>query len=788
MRFTDADLAQGFPQDQPAQTTYGPYQTAEHHGSAFQIHHPDEGLSPYSHSAVPATRPNSAAAVRGSPEYGIRELEAQQPGGYGQETGVIGGSNVQFGPATKSYYDNDKWAMTVSGMSQEIVPDMDPLQRKRHSDNPPFIKPLPDGDFLPGLLTTLSFIPAFKAFVLTEMAHPRQDHYDPNWYSGNDLSDWANTKDKSPEEERFDVLHETQKIFAFLHATHRAYGSAQTLINLKYVTDVELASHVPATGQTAWLNKFLAAWETSAATVEGMDEAETLFSSVFSNTPDGFDVAAEATELHFRCITCPVQNPRGNDKCSLYDVLDEHIWSIDPDGSTNHTPSVEHPPAICLLHLTQGDTLLKGLNVDVPSHWYVDRYLGINKAGTKRMRQSVAEHKRKIEDYNDQQDAVKVFKLPGTDTAVDARKLLDTVMPMFRPDEGEGLEKSGLNHVDASPKKVERDLRIAEELKTICDTIDSKLEMLEAQKAMAKAEIAKLSTLLKANAGSDEPQPEHGFSLQGLCTGSTVTYVREARKAEQLIDVEETMDNEVPWEQEKDWWRIEYTNAPTYTLERVSQSQALKAASEDSRSVLLIYTQDALSHQHLSPIEIPEHLQAWIEKDNAAFEEEIKGAEETAKNAEVWAANYPGTYTYKYDGGRTTPDEKRPQWDRNNVPYQDYDMQGSNGIAADREKSFEEMSAAEALAHTDRPTYTVANGLPDSADEGENDVEMTERGHGGSPLVATHEGSAARTFRDDMTVGEDDAAPVHPADHGLASESVKERVMKSVEHENFAGE
>ena len=99
-----------------------------------------------------------------------------------QESGVIGNSGPHFGPATKSYYDNSKWAITLAGSStHEFIPDVEINQRKREEGGPAFIKPLPSGDYLSALFTILHSIPLVRnAFLSPENLLPNYG-YNRNW-------------------------------------------------------------------------------------------------------------------------------------------------------------------------------------------------------------------------------------------------------------------------------------------------------------------------------------------------------------------------------------------------------------------------------------------------------------------------------------------------------------------------------------------------------------------------------------------------------------------------------
>ena len=75
--------------------------------------------------------------------------------------------------------------------------------------------------------------------------------------------------------------------------------------------------------------------------------------------------------------------------------------------------------------------------------------------------------------------------------------------------------------------------------------------------------------------------------------------------------------------QDYQWWRLEYitTSATPVQTTKVTETEALTAASSDSRKALLIYASDRAVSYQSSPL--PKQLHNFVRADNLAFQAEL---------------------------------------------------------------------------------------------------------------------------------------------------------------------
>ncbi|KAF2457037.1 hypothetical protein BDY21DRAFT_371879 [Lineolata rhizophorae] len=250
---------------------------------SFQIDHAPDKLNAFNPSAAP-TRPPSRASQR-APDYNVDAIRGLFPKrrkisndaymsylptplgndsstitGGNQEMGVVGGDGtvapgIYFGPATKSSYDNS-WALVptsggAASTTLEVIPDPDPPQRRRGGTGsgraPAFLKPLPEGDRLPAMVSTIATIPLVRRALFNHAPVLEDYGYDPNWWSGAQVTapevidlaaDEADVFSISPNVGAHAILHETQRLVAFLQGTNRAYGSAEPLSRLPRMASI----------------------------------------------------------------------------------------------------------------------------------------------------------------------------------------------------------------------------------------------------------------------------------------------------------------------------------------------------------------------------------------------------------------------------------------------------------------------------------------------------------------------------------------------------------------------
>lgn len=449
---------------------------------------------------------------------------------------MVGSSGVQFGPATREYYEQNQWAMTTVSST---VPDPPPAQRKREPGEPAFMKPMASQDYLPSLLTILQAIPAAHNALLMK-SHLLPDYgKDPQWWSGNPiaLSQTIDLDNQQENNTQLDIIYETQRIIAFLDYTDRAYASVEPLNKIHDTNGSD--------GDTE-VTRFLEAWHNAATHLQPGAGIERLFETKAQEARAG-DVSDE----NFKCFT-PILSNRGNDApASLYDVLDETIWANDLDGSNDVHASISSIADILVMVVKQPDSTATGLNMIIPVSWYADRYLKQNEARAKQMRKDRAEKEKKLMEIDAQSKKLSKFQYNGTSGS--SLELLEVAMSAM------AMESLSLTGEAVANPHSERDARLHRQIQGVYDRVKNKLEMLKTQEDEARKAYEELSNLLKTPS-EGEVSPEVKYELCGISTDPAVTYIKNRRNinADNGMDEAVELGNAEAARFSSDWWRIHY--------------------------------------------------------------------------------------------------------------------------------------------------------------------------------------------------------------------------------------
>ncbi|KAF2095002.1 hypothetical protein NA57DRAFT_59759 [Rhizodiscina lignyota] len=590
---------------------------------AFQIDY--AANDQYPRSGAP-TRPPSRVSQNSSTKGAASGSPRADPfdGGamyQSQEMGVVGGTGTQFGPATRDYYDNKSWAMTLANPSAvEVIPDPGALQRKREDHEPCFMKPLTNGDYLPSLVTILHSIPMSREALTFSSNTLASYGSDEDWWRGTAIRPRiiVHADEAEPVDHGEEVIRETQRLMAFLEASARSYGSVEVLSQLK-----ALDANSQAESAKTLCDRFLVAWETSAARLE-----PALFANgyLFRSTAAEFVSAGDfREEQNFWCLNLVLENSGKGARITLYDLLDTAIWGNDPDGTKAEEQSIIQASPVLVMRVNQPDAAANGLNMEVPLTWYVDRYMHEHSLATKVMRRNKAKCYLEIQRLEGKQEQLKTFVSPTTGKTFNVKEMLAVSKSAFEPRrktnvDGESKEDGIVEETEEmdteSPRYTIPELPpkpdVVAQLQAISDNIDRKLERLEQEKAKATVELERFSALFKEPSEYESQNPNARYNLCGLATDSRTTFVLRRAK-EQLVTMEEGEPDQ------NQWWKLHYTNDPEITKTKVEEKDVIKAA-EAGREVLLVYASGgAITDRDFV---LPEALKAFVDTDNAIFEAE----------------------------------------------------------------------------------------------------------------------------------------------------------------------
>jgi len=352
-----------------------------------------------------------------------------------QESGVIDGSGAlkpYFGPAREEYRDTAAWAMVpVSSMvpvtkSVEYIPDASIFHQSRDPHIPAFIKPIPNQDYLPALLTILHTIPLYRNALLTPQVSIDNYWRGEDWWKGG-VTAIARTVDTTSGAEpsyELDLLYEVQRLMAFLDKTTRSYASLDSLFQLDAWKESRLGQDEPSDLDDDAL-KFLIIW--AWAYQQHVPDAR-LDGSLRSSINAG-GMLQRSFLLDANVV------PRGDIvDLHLYDVLDDSFF----ESSTQHAHITDISDVLVLRLNASKDGA--SLDCTIPATLYADRYLETNRDAVDAMFAERRQIEEQLTNISHEVDKVKFHK-PQKQTSyakpMETLTMLKTSMKAF------GLESRG---------------------------------------------------------------------------------------------------------------------------------------------------------------------------------------------------------------------------------------------------------------------------------------------------------------------------------------------------------
>lgn len=321
-----------------------------------------------------------------------------------QESGIIGGdvNEKKFGPATRTEYEQDQWAMvpTKAQATTQQMPELLPSGRKRPLGAPAFLRGTGDHR-LAAIVTILNQIPLARNALLSCGSPARNYGYNNEWWDGKAIvrqdnlgtaaqDDWAATSQGHP-----DFHHEVHRLIAFLDNTDRAYGSVDGLASTSAIDP----NHGFRYGTLDYEERFfevLKAEYEECGNVElkplmGLAKTERAMKPAPEQESPGMPVDAAANqstesdtgdEAVFDFLTVPLQESQSQTVTTLYDALDTIFWSdaFSTDTFPSETSNMAFIDEIGEFFIVRfgGNGLCRPC--DIPTTFYADRYVEARKA------------------------------------------------------------------------------------------------------------------------------------------------------------------------------------------------------------------------------------------------------------------------------------------------------------------------------------------------------------------------------------------------------------------------
>ncbi|KAM5342343.1 hypothetical protein ACJ41O_013309 [Fusarium nematophilum] len=597
--------------------------------------------------------PNSHAQEEDEIQRAIRE-SAQEAGITlpEHESGITepSASAPHFGPANRSDYDQNSWALIPLGPAEASSANEPlPSQRKRGQDAPAMVV-LSDanaGDHkLGGIVTILHEIPIARNALLGIGKSAASYGHRSDWWNGKEiLSPEVLSKMSSElrwndqEDEKIAFVEEVHRLMAFLDSTERGYGSVAVLTDLLR----------PSRNGGIERQFFELLTERFPDPMKPVVQIAAL--ARFHGDSLGYD------EARFGILEMEQVRTEYSGIKTLYEALDHVMWS-DTLGWDEIRPESK-----MAFFKEMGEVLVLNISgdgpedsIEIPAELYPERYLTTRKDEARRLQYGWCDTKREINRLMGEKD--RIYQLQNewkNDKFKDKRDLIKKASEQWAEYKNyleslarfQAMEKSGFD-TDKYPDyraapcdmddktqqqhhKVDEVIRFSGELLA---NLEERVKGLDAELEQIKAKQRALGRLLTVpdKPGRPKPMTCKKYLLRGVATAPHIIYVCQREEAD-LIDLD--AEERKPSDQ---WWRLEFTpkedeavKAEKIEIERVFRDMWL-----ETKKPLLVYaTEEALStpKQPLSS-----QLERFVKAENKAFRQELN--QEKAEEIETRRATF----------------------------------------------------------------------------------------------------------------------------------------------------
>jgi len=367
--------------------------------------------------------------------------------------------------------------------SKEYVPDAELAERVRQPGQPVFLKPIPQGDFLPSLVTILHTIPSCREMLL-DLAHLENYGYNSHWWEGELIDTPEHNLIHTDDAINHELVYEVQRLMAFLEATKRSYGSAEALSQL-----TQRGQPLDKSATEPLFARFMSCLE-NAAQSEGEQDSTSMFRIRRIGSETGKWTTQES------CYVSITEQDFGmNPESELYEVLDRHVWGRSWPEAVPEYYIDDNVAAIVVLHITKPTPKSTKRRLHIPSTLCTDRYLRSQADAIKYMREQSREYASQVDTVQAQIDNIQ----------------------KYRPVAGVEMNASQLLHESISflqQRRAERPEELLVDFESVDDTVDSQTKKRESRDSMVLAHLQEIASRLEAKAFG---KPLLAFRPLGSC-------------------------------------------------------------------------------------------------------------------------------------------------------------------------------------------------------------------------------------------------------------------------------
>ncbi|KAF5008094.1 hypothetical protein FDECE_5620 [Fusarium decemcellulare] len=592
--------------------------------------------------------PNNQAQEEDDVQRALRE-SAQEAGitlPQGESTFTEPSASAPyFGPANRTDYDQNSWAMVPVGPSKgSTVNEPGPSQRKRAPGGPALLvmSNVNSGSHkLGGLLTILHEIPMARNLLLG-IGNPASSYgHNSDWWRGQEVLSPEILAKMSTEQQWNHERHnetafdeEVHRLMAFLDSTERGYGSVSVLTDLlkgssngveKQFYEVLSTRHwqqIKPLTQVASIAKFYG---------DGVDDEE--------------DARFGILEMEH------LRNEYDTIK-TLYESLDHVMWSDTLSWENIHEGSK------MAFFKEMGEVLVLNISgdgpddsIEIPTELYPEKYLTSRKDEARRLQKGWCQTKREINRLIGEKERVyRLWDDWDNGKYDDKRELIRKALEQWGEYRSylenlsrfQAMEKSAFDtdkYPDYRAAPCDMDESTMQQHQAVTDVIqfsekflediDSKMKSLDKELEQIMAKQRALGRLLTVpdKPGRPKPMTCKKYLLRGVATSPNIVYVCQREEAS-LIELDGEEDK-----RSDRWLRLAYTPSEEQAvkMEKIEIERVFRDMWQETKTPLLVYATEEAVNAPREPLS--GQLERFIKAENKAFRQELSLEKSEANEA-----------------------------------------------------------------------------------------------------------------------------------------------------------
>ncbi|KAI1424375.1 hypothetical protein F5Y12DRAFT_715323 [Xylaria sp. FL1777] len=605
---------------------------------------------------------------------------AAESGVTPQEVGVLDHetSSKHFGPANRSEYESEMWAMVPTKATVEAeTTDPPPSNRKRDADAPAFLRQS-KSHRLGAILSIYSKIPLARNFLLRCGKPPPAYGHNTEWWKGKPilrqdvLAKMARGEEVWGEDTHPDFIDELHRLIAFLDKSERSYASADSLAETKAI-DESYGSWMPDVEDRLFHALQDASTDNPDCGIEHMITTGKIMSvtppSPGESEPSGQSEEEEnITSFIFLDIVLDFESYSRVD--TMYDALDHLLWSsalaLDYPFPHDAKTAVLLKPAEVLTVRFGGVGFSKPC--EIPAVFYADRYMNsrrelalhfqtqireikdalrklawveeerVNCTGQlccfnlqgfkyrhdvrecctklKNFAEQLLERQKKDAQWRQYEDQWQ----KGTPYSMDDLRLIHTWSGPSVFTEKEVADQKRWEHIiQACEDTIEEAGRAVTECQEKKQELNRYLDVVRKRLTCQEHEADDDLFVFRSHGDAYRPEywnPSTKYLLRGVATTTEVAYVC-------VRDVEDPFNSEANSVTKDQWWKVGYvkSDASPIKSEKVTLDDVLQAAGTESKNPILVYASELALNQE--PIPLSDTLRMFVKADNRSFQQEL---------------------------------------------------------------------------------------------------------------------------------------------------------------------